>query len=88
MSLFRHRGYMETITPDGNREADTCTCQHCGKIVRIKPFCDPADIEFGGMCKVCGGFICAQCYGKNRCDPLERKLERAEASYHARRSYV
>jgi hypothetical protein len=33
------------------------------------------------------GMICPDCVGAMRCDPLERKLERAEAAYEARRSY-
>ncbi len=67
------------------KEADTFSCKHCGKVVHVKPRMDPADM--GGMCGCCGGLICPLCIAEGVCDPLEKKLERWEASYHARRSY-
>lgn len=74
--LFDENGIM--------KEADTTTCGHCNKITHIKPMMDPADM--GGLCKCCMRLICACCVGQP-CDVIEKKLERAEASYHARRSY-
>jgi hypothetical protein len=64
------------------REWDTFTCQHCNKVVFVKPMCDPASM--GGRCNCCDGLICPSCVGKG-CDPLEKKLERLEArkSYEA-----
>lgn len=84
-------GYFESTGPSGKLdrfvtiESDTFTCQHCGKVVFVKPMCDPADA--GGLCKTCNSLICPQCVARGVCDPLEEKLKREEASYHARRSY-
>jgi hypothetical protein len=78
-------GYAMLALEDGSVcESDTVCCRHCNRHTHIKPKQDPADL--GGLCYVCGGFVCPQCVGKG-CDEIERKLERAEAAYHARRSY-
>jgi hypothetical protein len=61
------------------KECDTFTCQHCSRLVKVKPFCSPSDIEFGGQCKGCMGLICLRCYDIPGCDHIERKLERAES---------
>lgn len=66
-------------------ETDSFTCGHCGRIVFVKPKCDPADL--GGNCYLCWKLVCPQCHAKGNCDPMEKKLDRMEASYHARRSY-
>jgi len=63
-------------------EWPTVTCGHRPTVRRVQPFCDPADL--GGLCKICMRVICEQCVGLG-CDPFEKKLEREEASYHARR---
>lgn len=83
---MRNSGGYEIYTYGNGRveEHDTFTCAHCNKVVRVRPKCDPADL--GGFCGCCAKLVCPSCVGKG-CDPLERKLERAEASYHARRSY-
>lgn len=75
-----------TFTTDGviTKERDTFTCFHCNRIVHVKPKCDPADL--GALCKVCMRLVCPRCSDKG-CIPFEKKLERAEARYHARRSY-
>ena len=73
------------IKKEGVFELEAFSCHHCNRIVHVMPKCDPTDL--GGHCKVCDRLICQQCYGKGGCDTLEAKLERAEASYHARRSY-
>lgn len=65
-------------------EFDTTQCSHCQKLTHVKPGTRPEDI--GGFCYGCAKPICASCVGKV-CDVIEKKLERAEASYHARRSY-
>ena len=67
------------------KEEDTYSCGHCNKVVFVKPKCDPADL--GGLCYQCMKLICPHCHGVGTCDPLEKKLEREAASYHARRSY-
>lgn len=68
----------------GTTEIDTFSCGHCGAIVHVMPRQDPADL--GGLCKQCMKLICPRCLDKG-CEPLERKLERAEARDNALRSY-
>lgn len=63
---------------------DTMVCRHCQRITHVKPKQSPS--ELGGFCAVCSGLICSGCVGKG-CDEIQRKLDRQEASYHARRSY-
>lgn len=70
---------------EGVIEMDAFSCFHCGRIVHVMARCDPADL--GGHCKICDKLVCPQCYGKGNCDPWEKQMQRAEASYHARRSY-
>lgn len=65
-------------------EYDTRQCAHCQTMHHIKPGVRPEDI--GGLCGVCSKLICPTCVGKP-CDEIQRKLDRAEASHHARRSY-
>jgi hypothetical protein len=81
---MRAKGYTVLTGPAGIIEAETFSCGHCQRIVTIKPRCDPADM--GGRCYVCDSLICEGCVGKG-CSPVEKRLEAAEASYHARRSY-
>jgi hypothetical protein len=71
-------GYLVLVDPDLPKpvEHDTFTCQHCNRVVVVKPMCDPASL--GGRCTVCNGLICERCCGKG-CDPLEEKLQRIEA---------
>lgn len=70
--------------PAGTFESDTFSCAHCNRITHVAPRMDAADM--GGLCKVCMGLVCKYCIGKG-CDPLEKKLERAEARDRALRSY-
>ena len=72
-----------------NDRARVCLLHTAGtgsryRVVHVPPRADPADI--GGLCSLCMGLICPKCVGKG-CDPLEKKLERQEAHYHALRSY-
>lgn len=84
--MHRPGGYAFTFDVGGIRqEADTFTCNHCNKVVFVKPKCDPADL--GGMCRICAKMICPTCVDLGVCDPVEKKLEREEARYHALRSY-
>ncbi|MGP0093123.1 MAG: hypothetical protein ACLPKB_24760 [Xanthobacteraceae bacterium] len=82
-------GYFISTDPHPRRgrfactEVDTFSCRHCNRVVFVQPMCDPSDM--GGLCKVCMGYVCPRCAGTGRCDPLEAKLEREEARYHARR---
>lgn len=60
------------------KECDTFTCAHCNRIVHVPPKPQPMP---GGTCALCGfKLICDQCVDKGTCDPLEKKLERIEAS--------
>jgi hypothetical protein len=80
-------GWLCVADPEtGNREADTVTCGHCNGVyvVGVKEKAE----DIGGLCKLCMRLTCARCTARGVCDPFERKLERAEASYHARRSYA
>lgn len=80
-------GYSIITDPNakGPSEEDTFTCKHCGKVVFVKPLCDPA--EMGGRCTLGCGLICKGCAQRGGCDPLEEKLLRWEAQGAARRSY-
>lgn len=70
-------GYLIITDPEAaTKEADTFKCQHCQRIVIVKPMCDPADM--GGRCTCCDGLICDRCVGKG-CDPVEKKLLRLES---------
>lgn len=84
--MLKPGGYAFSFDPGGIRqEADTFTCAHCCTIVIVKPKCDPCDL--GGLCRLCDKMICPPCVDLGRCDPLEKKLERAEAKDRALRSY-
>ena len=83
--MRKPQGYAILFDEGGiHKEADSFSCGHCNAITLVKPMMDPADM--GGLCKVCMRFVCPRCVG-NACDVIEKKLERWEASYHARRSY-
>lgn len=68
----------------GTNEMDTFSCGHCGSIVHVPARTDPANL--GGLCKQCMRLICPRCLDKG-CEPLERKLEQAEARERTLRSY-
>ena len=70
---------------EGITEFDTLQCGHCGRVVHIKARQRPEDI--GGFCRQCMKAICPDCTSTGRCDPLEKKLERAEALDRTLRSY-
>jgi len=70
--------------PNGEiQEKATFTCEHCMRVKRVAPFCDPADL--GGLCKVCMGVICDRRECHERCDPFMKKIERLEKTALARR---
>ena len=83
--MRKPQGYAILFDAGGiHNEADSFTCGHCNAITLVKPKMDPT--ELGGLCKCCMRMICKRCVGQP-CDVIEKKLERMEASYHARRSY-
>lgn len=83
--MLRPGGY-SIATDLGGRvtETDTTTCCHCQTITHIAPKMPPD--KMGGWCRMCMAATCVKCADK-ACVPFERKLERMEARYHARRSY-
>lgn len=82
----RPGGLTIVSTPDGGEiVTSTMTCQHCSKVVDVKPFCSPSDVEFGGQCKGCMGLVCLECYGKAECRPIEKWCEEQERKGRFRR---
>jgi hypothetical protein len=83
--MRKEQGYAIITNADGTvEEHSTSTCGHCNRITHLKVGQRAEDI--GGLCYVCWRVVCPECVGKG-CDVIEKKLERMEASYHARRSY-
>lgn len=83
--MRRPQGYLVGFYPEGPpKEADSFTCAHCQRVVFVKPRMDPADM--GGLCKQCGGLICARCVGQG-CTPWEKAMERTEARERTRRAF-
>lgn len=83
--MQRPGGYAVITQHDGPQvEIDTFTCGHCNHVTHVKSRARPEDL--GGLCKICMKPICTGCVG-GVCDPFEEKLRRAEARYHALRSY-
>lgn len=78
-------GLLSISYPDGATiRQETYSCRHCNTVTVVKPQQRAEDI--GGLCKCCMGLICPRCVGQD-CVPLLKRVEAAEASYHARRSY-
>jgi hypothetical protein len=69
---------------EGTHEADTYTCEHCNRIVHVKPGAIPE--ELGSMCRNCMKMVCPGCAPKG-CFPWLKKLEIAERRDRALRSY-
>ncbi len=73
------------VLREGVTEFDSFTCGHCGNVRHVRAKERPEDT--GGLCKQCMKLICPHCLATGRCDPLEKKLERAERRDAALRSY-
>lgn len=85
--MLRIGGYATLTDRESGKvtaERDTFSCGHCNRITHVRPKARAEDC--GGLCKVCMSLICERCVGF-ACVTLEARLEREEASYHARRSY-
>jgi hypothetical protein len=69
---------------EGIFEVDTYTCEHCNRIVHVRPGAIPE--ELGSMCRNCMKMVCPSCapFG---CMPWLKKLEIAERRDRALRSY-
>lgn len=68
----------------GLHEADTYTCEHCNRIVHVKPGAIPE--ELGSMCRNCMKMVCPSCAPKG-CLPWLKQLEFSERRDRALRSY-
>lgn len=91
-ALFRQpHGYLVTSDPDPTKskgqqalvEASTISCGHCNKIVVVPAHCKPEEMTYD-LCWGCRRNICLPCAAERdktlKCDVIEQKLERIEAS--------
>lgn len=78
-------GFQAEQVQVGVSEYDTFTCGHCCRVTHVKSRSRPEDI--GGLCKQCMKLICPYCLNTGRCDPFEKKLERAEERQRILHSY-
>ena len=69
---------------EGTFECDTYTCEHCNRIIHVKPGAVPE--ELGSMCRRCMKMVCPGCAPKG-CLPWLKQLEMAESRDRALRSY-
>jgi hypothetical protein len=72
------------IIGEGFHEVDTYTCEHCNRIVHVKPGAIPE--ELGSMCRNCMKMVCPLCAPRG-CIPWLKQLEIAERRGLALRSY-
>jgi hypothetical protein len=72
------------VLPEGIHEMDAYTCEHCNRIVHVKPGAIPE--ELGSMCRHCMKMVCPSC-APFACVPWLKKLEMAEKRDIALRSY-
>jgi hypothetical protein len=80
--LRKPGGYLQITDPDAPLfERDTVTCAHCNGVWAIEPGSTPQ-----GFCFMCAAPICNGCVAKQKCDPFEKKLERAEKNAALRAS--
>lgn len=71
-----HAGYGVITGPGGQKEFDTQTCAHCGRVWVVRSSEGRGD-DPGGWCGVCAAMICPTCVGKP-CFPLERRIQAIE----------
>ncbi len=81
----KQSGYCVITDPLGPTiEYDTITCGHCNRLFNVKPF------ETPGGCTCCDKMLCQKCqkaiWDGGKCDPMENKLLRMEASAKLRES--
>jgi hypothetical protein len=76
------------ITEPGKQDIklDTFRCGHCQRVVHVPLRATPEDM--GGGCYVCRRNICKHCVKRDRCDPLEEKIERVERSLDFNRWFL
>lgn len=74
----QHFGYAVLSDPDGIRENDTFTCNHCSCVVHIPPRTANKPMP-GGACAACGHkLICDKCVDIGTCTPFLKKIEQQE----------
>lgn len=69
---------------EGTHEVDVYCCEHCNRIVHVKPGAIPE--QLGSMCRNCMAMVCPRC-APGPCVPWLKKLEIAERRDRALRSY-
>lgn len=84
---LRHEGYLAEYADGKTIEHKTITCSHCSKVMIIKFMQLPENIEYGGYCRGCDRHICADCYAKPTCKPIEKWCEEIEKRDILRRNY-
>ncbi len=94
--MLKPGGYFISTDPDPRKgtgqtavvERDSITCGHCNCIVLVKPMCPAHEMPFA-LCWGCRRHICLKCDVERartlKCDVIENKLERWEASDRFRR---
>ena len=74
------QGYGVWTSPEGVKETDTLTCNHCNRIYDIPPFASPDQV--GGFCGACFRPICPQCdqalQQTRICSPFEKHMDKLE----------
>lgn len=86
--MAQRTNYVVVTGPGGiESEMDLATCSHCQFQIQVPPAKDGHVISrVLPPCSGCGKFICSVCAAKGRCDPWEKKMERAERRFALRRS--
>lgn len=94
--MLRPGGYFVSTDPDPTKsqgqtavtEKDTITCGHCNGLVLVPAMCKPEDMPYA-LCWGCRRHICLACDEIRtrtlKCDVIENKLERWEASDRLKR---
>lgn len=80
------QGYATIFSDAGVKECDTFRCNHCQKIVHVKPKASPTDL--GGHCRQCDELICSGCVAEGFCAPWEQQMREMEERQASRRSYA
>lgn len=79
--MNKARGEQSLILPFGPAQTNpTITCAHCN---RVRPRGDAIQ----NWCSNCDAMVCTDAKCACECAPFKRKLDEAEARYHALRSY-
>lgn len=89
--MLRSQGTAIIVDPDApTKEFDTITCNHCQRIVFLRPgpiahgfeagdpACPSKAHDPGGFCRVCMQPVCGPCADLGKCVPFEVKLLKME----------